>query len=159
MLTREQLISESRAIPAFGNGLAISDIVIGEMTGGEGLRRGSTKVTPLPGHRVAADSIFRMYYEVYGVRQADSIRTRVTMAPVSSGGLLAKLKAVFGERRVLDFAFVEQSQPDASGVVGVERSLKAAMEPGRYQLSVAVMRGSDTVSALTRLVLVDDPHW
>jgi hypothetical protein len=115
-------------------------------------------VSPLPGHQSPAGSPFKLFYELYGARQNETLRTRITIAPGTEPDLISRLRAVFGDKRVVQLSFEESAQTGPDGTVQVERTITPSLEAGRYVLEVAVERvdGSGTVATQTSILLLAD---
>jgi len=145
-----QILVGTRTVPAYpASRLAMSDLVIADPEQGS-WRRGGVSISPLPGHQLRADGVFRLFYEVYGVKAEETVRTRITVAPGTDPDLLSRLKSLFGDQRVLELSFQESAQPGADGVLQVERTITPSLEPGRYTLEVTVERPSSGESATMR---------
>lgn len=152
-----QILITNRSVPAWpDSGLSMSDLVVGEP--GEGTwTRGSIAISPLPGHQIPTDRPFRLFYEVYGLEPDHSYRTRITIAPGTEPDLLARLKSLFGDRRVLELSFDETARPGPGGVVQSDRTITPSLEPGRYTVRITVELPStgDSVSMETRILLLE----
>ena len=152
-----QMMVGRKSIPRFPTtDLAISDLVIGE-PGPASWRRGGIAISPLPGHGVAANGMFQLFYEVYGLEKNDIVRTRLTIAPSVDPGLLSQLKVLFGETRVVEVTFEEAARLDADGIMRTQRTVTTSMDPGRYTLHLAlgvVERGQKATNQ-TGLLLLD----
>jgi hypothetical protein len=134
----------------------MSDLVVAQPGLGT-WHRGAVAVSPLPGHQIPVGSPFKLFYELYGARQNETLRTWITIAPGTDPDLLSRLRAVFGDKRVIQLSFEEAAQPDLDGTLQVERAITPSLEAGRYVLEVAVERldGSRRASMQTGILLLD----
>jgi hypothetical protein len=153
-----QILIGTKPVPIYPpDVLTMSDLVVAEP--GEGTwRRGAVAINPLPGHQIPAGGRFKLFYELYGALAEETLRTRITIAPETDPDLLSRLRAVFGDKRVVELSFDESGQPNPDGTVQVQRTITPSLEPGRYVLEVTVTRPdrSGTVSRRTSILLVEE---
>jgi len=109
---------------AFGT----SDTVIAEPRDGT-WARGPHRLAPLPGHVVAAGGQFRLYSELYGVREGDPLNVELLIAPGREESLLRRLRELLDRRAALQVEYREEAAPEG-GVVRAQREIGAELEPG-----------------------------
>ncbi len=151
-----QVLSATHVVPAFPAGaFGLSDLVLAEARDGL-LKRGVHRLAPLPGNAVAVGARFRLYYELYGVRQGDPLDVRLVIAPGREESLLARLRDLLDSRTALLVEYREEAAPDRD-VVRAQREIGAQLEPGSYTLTLTVTnaRTKGTATAETRLVVVE----
>jgi hypothetical protein len=148
-----RVMSAARDVPAFGAGLALSDIVIGEDRDGT-WRRGPHRLAPLPGHVVSSNALFRVHHELYGARPAIRSRSTLIMAPGTDESVLGALRSLIARREALTLVFREQAEPGTDGTAVLVRTVTANLEPGAYVLIIEVRNERTNESAESRTTLV-----
>jgi hypothetical protein len=152
-----QILVGTKPIPIYPpDALIMSDLVVAEPGPGT-WRRGAVAISPLPGHQFPAGGRFKLFFELYGVRANETLRTRITIAPGTDPDLLSRLKSVFGAQRVMELSFTESAQPGPDGTLQVERTITPSLEPGRYAVEVTVERpdGGGAVTMRTSILLLE----
>jgi hypothetical protein len=151
-----QVMATTRDIRAFGDALALSDIVIAEPRDGA-WRRGTARLAPAQGHAIAEESPFRLYYELYNAQAGDQLEVSIIVAPGRDEGLLARLRDLISQRNALSLVFSEEAAPEADGVLRIDREVTAALEPGSYVVLITVRneRTGESAEAETGLVIVE----
>lgn len=134
-----------------GAGLIVSDLVIAS-AGRQGTwRRGAASLALIPHARFPVDAAFATFYEVYNlaaneefetelylVREDEPLRNRVR-------GRQTELTVKFASVAVLD---------TQNGAVQELRNVQAALEPGRYRLTVTVRRNNGETASATRRITI-----
>jgi hypothetical protein len=152
-----QILVGAKPIPLYPpDAFLMSDLVVGQPGPGS-WHRGSVSISPLPGHQLAAGGSFKLFYELYGTRAGETLRTRITIAPGTDPDLLSKLKSLFGEQRVVELSFTESALPGPDGTLQVDRTITPSLDPGRYVLEVTVERsdGGGLVTTQTSILLLE----
>ncbi len=152
-----QILVGTKPIPLYPpDALTMSDLVVGQPGPGT-WRRGAVSISPLPGHQIAAGGSFRLFYELYGAKEGETLRTRITIAPGTDPDLLSRLKALFGEQRVVELSFTETAMPGPDGTLQVERTITPSLDPGRYALEVTIDRpdGGGSVTMRTNILFLE----
>ena len=151
-----QIMLTSRDVVAFNSSFDMSDIIVGEETGGV-WKRGSVAISPIPGHQVRAGSTFRFFSELYGAKADDPLRIRITIAPDSPDNLLERLGQLVQRNQAISTELTESASPEADGVTRMVRELGADLTPGEYVLELRITNGRTNVTAsrTTRLRIID----
>jgi hypothetical protein len=151
-----QIITTQRAIPDFSaNRFALSDLVIAEDRDGS-WARGPVRLAPSPGHYVVQGTTFRLYHELYGTRDGDSLHISITIAPSREANVLAQLRNLIDRKTAFQVSFDELSAVDATGTGRLVRSIGADLEPGRYLVAVSIRnaRSGSVAESVTDLVVL-----
>jgi tetratricopeptide (TPR) repeat protein len=136
--TQGQVLSTVREINAFGgNALALSDIVVGGRSDGSWLP-GTTAPMPIPGHRLVAGSTFRVYYEMYGVKDGEQVHVTMRIVPGKAANAVAAITELVKKRQAMSIEFNDRAAVGANGAAAVQRDIGADLEPGAYHLEVTV---------------------
>jgi hypothetical protein len=151
-----QIITTAREIPSLA-GFAMSDLVIAEPRDGA-WRRGSVRISPIPAHTIAAQTPFRLFYEVYAVQEGDPLAVELTIAPGDDKNVLNRIKSLIQQKSAYQVSFADRAAPDAGGIMRQVRELQGDLQPGSYVVSVKLTNGrtQKTVEAHTDLVVVKD---
>jgi hypothetical protein len=151
-----QIVTTARAIPDFSTDhLALSDLVIAETRNGT-WSRGPIRLAPIPAHLIAAGTAFRLFYELYGAQNGDSLDVQIIMAPGDDPSVLSRLKSLVDRNSAKQIGFSERAEVDESGTARVVREIGADLEPGRYVVTVRIRdaRSVETAEARTELIIV-----
>lgn len=105
---------------------------------------------------MTAGGQFRLYYELYGVREGDPLNVELLIAPSRDESLLARLRERLERRAALQVQYREEGAPEG-GVVRAQREIGAELQPGAYTLTLTVTNGrtNERASAEARIVVVD----
>jgi hypothetical protein len=152
-----QSLAFRRPVPTFTTGdFALSDLIVAEPGNAGYWTRGNASLSPVPGHQIAGHA-FRLYYEIYGLSDNESVRTRIVLSPTHEDGLKSRLRAIFGGRSVQELEFDERTTPDADGITSVDRTITTTLDPGRYVLELTIQRSStgERLATSTEIVLIE----
>jgi hypothetical protein len=149
-----QIVSTTRSIPAFTrNALAMSDLVIAETRPGTWLRHG-IGLEPVAANRLLTNQPFRLFYELYGVSQGETVDVEIVLEPDRPEGLLGRIAELISRREAMTLRFREPVQLAGADVAAVTRDITAELEPGEYTLSVKVTRRQDDASCTAATAVV-----
>jgi hypothetical protein len=151
-----QIITSARAIPDFGSAsLALSDLVIAETRNG-GWVRGNIRLAPMPAHLIEQGKPFRLFYELYGTRNGDSLDVSIVIAPGRIDNILAKISALVSGKDAMSISFAERSAVDEAGTARFVRDIGADVTPGRYIVTVRIRnaRTGETAESHTDMVVI-----
>jgi hypothetical protein len=148
-----QVLTVTREINAFGgNGLSLSDIVVGATRDGSWLP-GTTAPLPLPGHRMDEGSTFRVFYEMYGLQDGQAVHVTMRILPGKAANTFAAIAELVKKRQALTIEFDDRVALGPNGAAAVQRDISADLQPGAYSLEVTVETAGGSVHAVTRTVL------
>jgi hypothetical protein len=134
-----------------GEGLRISDLVIGEPDSAGSWQRGDTRLTFALPRAFGPNRPFTVYYEVYGVTAEATYRTELRVEPVDGRGLLDRVRGLFGGGPgTIDLRF-EDVAPSRAGIIAETRRLGADLPPGHYRLFLGITDGATGQSAVTEI--------
>jgi hypothetical protein len=150
-----QMVLTKRAIPNYAVGTpAISDIVVGSITGGW-WKRGGISIGPIPGHVVRENERFSIYYEVYNVTEGDSASVELQIVPVREGGIIGSIRSLIQRKEAKQVTFTEVMHPESGQTVRILRELMGDLKAGRYVLSITLRIHGTSTSASTDLVVIE----
>lgn len=132
-----QLYTTPFHIPDYGGPrLMLSDIALGLPQAEAGWKRGDVRLALLPTSQFPEGS-FDAYYEIYNLPFGHRYTTRVAIQPITDSG---EPVAGGGTARIL---FSGESAAEEDGPVAELRRVDAALERGRYRLTVTVTDEDD----------------
>jgi hypothetical protein len=122
-----------------GQGLLISDLVLAEPDSAGDWVRGDLRLALTLPRTFRPDRPFQLFYEVYNLAEGARYRTRLLVDPIDRGGLLGRVRGLFGggPPRV-DLRFEDTAEPDADGVIQEIRDMGTDLPPGRYRMHLTV---------------------
>jgi hypothetical protein len=149
-----QIITTARAIPDLsGDRFALSDLVVAAPVDGTWVR-GNVRLAPLPSHEVAEGEPFRLFHEIYGAADGDSVSVQITIAPGESESVLSSIRSLVQRRSAQQLTFSDRLDVDAVGTARLSREVATDLEPGRYVIIVNVRNPRLNASAEARTDLV-----
>ena len=137
------------------NALMISDVVLAYPDSAGDWHRGDARLALLLPRRFAPDRPFTIFYELYNLPAESGYTTRITVQPVEGGGVMSKLRGLFGRSgNAVDVRFDDVARTDRHGHVQETRRLASNLANGRYRLAISVStRDGRTVSTATEFTV------
>ncbi|MEX2611891.1 MAG: hypothetical protein WEA24_18355 [Gemmatimonadota bacterium] len=130
-----------------GDTLMVSDLLLVEPDEEGPLVRGQARLALVPGQRFVPRtgvSAFRVFYEIYNLREGTPFETRIEIERLGQG-VRHTLRGLFGGNRPVELRFTGVAAPEADGAVRELRRVEMELEPSLYRLRVTVsdpVRGS-----------------
>ena len=136
-----QVVSVGREIPAFATGFALSDAVIGDTRSTNWLD-GRAAPAPLADHRTTVGNMFSVFYEAYGLNDAEPLTVEISLLPEPRRGLAGSIAEMLQKREASTATFTERADLDSDAVLRSTRQIAADMPPGAYFVEVKVTRAN-----------------
>jgi hypothetical protein len=134
--------------------VSISDIVLADV-GIEGpLVRGAFKLSPLPNHEVQPGDAFRVFFELYGVKENEEVSTTVYIHRVDQKTIREQLRLA-GKRQDRTVQFDDRVSLDPRGIAMRDIEIAGDLVPGHYAIEVTVKTKAGVVAKRAGTLIVE----
>ena len=136
--TRGAIRSVPLNVRGAGAAFDMSDIVLAVPDVRGALRRGTFAVEPVPGHVMDVGRAFRVFFEVYGVANGETVSTTVSVTRLDQSAL-QELRNLFRDKvATRTITFPRNAELDSRGVLVQDVLLSGDLLPGDYKVDVTI---------------------
>jgi hypothetical protein len=133
-----------------GADLLVSDIVLAHPDAVGDWRRGDLVLALALPRSFPPERPFAVFYEVYNIPENAPFSTRITVAPVTHGGIRGRLGRLFGGGPgEVDLRFEDKALLDSSGVLQQTRQVAGDLPAGLYEMTITVSTGNRAARSTT----------
>jgi hypothetical protein len=152
--TRGGIRSAPVNVRGFPTPQGMSDIVLAVPDAEGVLHRGAFSIEPLPGHIVDVSKPFRVFFEIYGMKAADEVKTTLTVTRTDMSAL-QQLRSLFpGKVASRSITFSRKAELDDRGVFVEDVQMNGDLVPGDYVVDVTITAGGKKYTRHTGLTII-----